>query len=72
MHWPLETGWWLFLSPRSTASSPTSMVAAATLVVTIKIYALLLDCTSYLDTYAETLLASATSLLRRFRVYIYG
>jgi len=32
MHWPLETDWWLSPSPRSTASSPTSVVAAATLV----------------------------------------
>jgi len=32
MHWPLEPDWWLSPSPRSTASSPTSVVAAATLV----------------------------------------
>ena len=48
MHWPLETDWWFCPSPKSTASSPTSMVAAATLVVTIKIYELFLDCTSYI------------------------
>jgi hypothetical protein len=32
MHWLLETDWWLSPSPRPTASSPTSVVAAATLV----------------------------------------
>ena len=62
MHWPLETDWWLSPSPRSTASSPTSMVAAAT-TVTIKIYALLLDCTSYL-----TILITQQYLLQLFSV----